>query len=55
MGFIVSSTGSFSSGFVVMTALAVVGAGSMLVLPRHRPRLEVSAAGGKAGLAVGQR
>ncbi|MGW0165588.1 MFS transporter [Streptomyces sp. NPDC003343] len=55
MGFIVSSTGSFSSGFVVMTALAVVGAGSMLVLPRHRPRLEVSAPGGKAGLAVGQR
>ncbi|MGW4607352.1 MFS transporter [Streptomyces sp. NPDC004532] len=55
MGFIVSSTGSFSSGFVVMTALAVVGAGSMLVLPRHHPRLEVSAAGGKAGLAVGQR
>ncbi|MBW8706779.1 putative sulfoacetate transporter SauU [Streptomyces sp. MBT84] len=55
MGFIVSSTGSFSSGFVVMTALAVVGAGSMLVLPRHRPRPEVSAPGGKAGLAVGQR
>ncbi|MEV5475349.1 MFS transporter [Streptomyces sp. NPDC052207] len=55
MGFIVSSTRSFSSGFVVMTALAVVGAGSMLVLPRHHPRLEVSAAGGKAGLAVGQR
>ncbi|MGW7666961.1 MFS transporter [Streptomyces sp. NPDC054775] len=55
MGFIVSSTGSFSSGFVVMTALAVVGAGSMLVLPRHRPRLEVAAPGGKAGLAVGQR
>ncbi|MET8784711.1 MFS transporter [Streptomyces sp. NPDC004589] len=55
MGFIVSSTGSFSSGFVVMTALAVVGAGSMLVLPRHRPRLEVSTPGGKAGLAVGPR
>ncbi|MFC9078895.1 MFS transporter [Streptomyces sp. NPDC057062] len=55
MGFIVSSTGSFSSGFVVMTTLAVVGAGSMLVLPRHRPRPEVSAPGGKAGLAVGQR
>jgi sugar phosphate permease len=38
MGFIVSSTGSFSSGFVVMTVLAVVGAGSMLVLPKRERR-----------------
>ncbi|MER5438456.1 MFS transporter [Streptomyces sp. NPDC002790] len=35
MGFIVSVTGSFSSGFVVMTVLAVIGAGAMLVLPKR--------------------
>jgi sugar phosphate permease len=39
MGFIVTSTGSYSSGFVVMTVLAVTGAAAMLLLPqRHRPR-----------------
>ncbi|WP_328634593.1 MFS transporter [Streptomyces sp. NBC_00356] len=37
MGLIVSVTGSFSSGFVVMTVLAVVGAGAMLVLPKRGP------------------
>ncbi|WP_327665085.1 MFS transporter [Streptomyces sp. NBC_00498] len=37
MGLIVSVTGSFSSGFVVMTVLAVVGAGAMLVLPKSGP------------------
>ncbi|WP_255945857.1 MFS transporter [Streptomyces odontomachi] len=35
MGFIVSVTGSFSSGFVVMTVLALIGAGSMLILPKR--------------------
>ncbi len=38
MGFTISSTGSFSSGFVVMTVLAVIGAGSLLVLPRRERR-----------------
>lgn len=37
MGFIVSTTDSFSSGFVLMTGLAVVGALAMLVLPRRTP------------------
>ncbi|SFS94310.1 MFS transporter [Saccharopolyspora flava] len=36
MGFIVSSTGSFTSGFVVMAGLAVVGALLMLLVPRER-------------------
>jgi nitrate/nitrite transporter NarK len=35
MGFIVTETGSFSSGFVVMTVLALIGAGSMLLLPKR--------------------
>lgn len=52
MGYIVSSTGSFSSGFVVMTVLAVIGAGSMLVLPKSRPHQDVATPGGKAGLAM---
>ncbi|WP_037572852.1 MFS transporter [Phaeacidiphilus oryzae] len=34
MGFIVSATGDFSSGFVVMSALAVIGAGLMLTCTR---------------------
>ncbi|MFI8793609.1 MFS transporter [Streptomyces sp. NPDC055105] len=38
MGYIVSLTGSYSSGFVVMTVLAVIGAGSMLVLPKRSAR-----------------
>ncbi|HEV7627457.1 MAG TPA: MFS transporter [Streptomyces sp.] len=39
MGFIVTSTGSYSSGFVVMTVLAVIGAGALLLLPkREQPR-----------------
>ncbi|MBP0461256.1 MFS transporter [Streptomyces montanisoli] len=41
MGFIVSSTGSFSSGFVVMTVLAVIGAGSLLILPKRERRHEL--------------
>jgi sugar phosphate permease len=46
MGFIVTSTGSFSSGFVVMSALAVIGAGSMLVLPKpYRRRLDPASDG----------
>ncbi|TDD05781.1 MFS transporter [Saccharopolyspora terrae] len=36
MGFIVSSTGSFTSGFVVMAGLAVLGALLMLLVPRER-------------------
>ncbi|GAA4872284.1 MFS transporter [Saccharopolyspora cebuensis] len=36
MGFIVSSTGSFTSGFVVMAGLAVAGALLMLLVPRER-------------------
>ncbi|GAA2334609.1 MFS transporter [Streptomyces kunmingensis] len=47
MGYIVSLTGSYSSGFVVMTVLAVIGAGSMLVLPkrgaRQRPPVDTRA------------
>lgn len=35
MGFIVSSTGSFTSGFVVMAGLAVAGALLMLLVPRE--------------------
>ncbi|WP_181763624.1 MFS transporter [Streptomyces albidus (ex Kaewkla and Franco 2022)] len=35
MGFIVTTTGSYSSGFVVMTVLAVIGAGAMLLLPKR--------------------
>ena len=35
MGFIVTSTGSYSSGFVVMTVLAVTGAAAMLLLPKR--------------------
>lgn len=52
MGFIVSSTGSFSSGFVVMTVLAVVGAGSMLVLPKYDGRRLDPASGDKADLVA---
>ncbi|TDD92272.1 MFS transporter [Saccharopolyspora karakumensis] len=36
MGFIVSSTGSFTSGFLVMAGLAVLGALLMLLVPRER-------------------
>ena len=39
MGFLVSATDSFDSGFVLMTALAVVGGGALLVLPKRQPRL----------------
>ena len=35
MGFIVASTGSFTSGFVVMAGLAVAGALLMLLVPRE--------------------
>lgn len=35
MGFIVQSTGSFSSGFVVMAVLALVGAGGMILFTRE--------------------
>jgi sugar phosphate permease len=52
MGFIVSSTGSFSSGFVVMTVLAVIGAGSMLVLPQRDRRPADTASGGKPDLVA---
>jgi sugar phosphate permease len=52
MGFIVSSTGSFSSGFVVMTVLAVIGAGSLLVLPK-RDRRHVPPSDSKADLLAG--
>lgn len=38
MGFIVTSTGSFSSGFVVMSVLAVIGAGAMLIFPTRDPK-----------------
>ncbi|MEU5839864.1 MFS transporter [Streptomyces diacarni] len=35
MGYIVTTTDSFSSGFVLMTGLAVIGALALLVLPRR--------------------
>ncbi len=38
MGFIVNSTGSFSSGFIVMSVLAVIGAGALIILPKRDPR-----------------
>ncbi|MGW0791687.1 MFS transporter [Streptomyces sp. NPDC002911] len=45
MGFIVSSTDSFSSGFVLMTGLAVVGGGALLLLPeREHPGAPAGAA-----------
>jgi hypothetical protein len=37
MGFIVSGTGTFTSGFVVMSVLAVGGALLMLLVPREPP------------------
>ncbi|GAB3694902.1 MFS transporter [Saccharopolyspora tripterygii] len=43
MGFIVSSTGSFTSGFVVMAGLAVAGALLMLLVPRERVERSESA------------
>jgi hypothetical protein len=55
MGFIVSSTGNFSSGFVVMTVLAVIGAGSLLLLPKNPPHQETVTLDGKAHLAVEPR
>lgn len=36
MGFIVAATGSFSSGFAVMSALAILGSGSMLLFTKER-------------------
>lgn len=48
MGFIVSSTGSFTSGFVVMAGLALVGALLMLLVPRERTDAAVSTATAKA-------
>lgn len=48
MGFIVSSTGSFTSGFVVMAGLAVAGALLMLLVPRERaanPEVTTATAG----------
>lgn len=48
MGFIVSSTGSFTSGFVVMAGLALVGALLMLLVPRERTAAAVSTATAKA-------
>ncbi|GHJ39224.1 MFS transporter [Streptomyces sp. TS71-3] len=54
MGFIVSVTGSFSSGFVVMTVLAVIGAGSLLLLPKRYERRKPPA-GARAGLVAGAR
>lgn len=48
MGFIVSSTGSFTSGFVVMAGLALVGALLMLLVPRERTDVAVSTAIAKA-------
>ncbi|MCF3963439.1 MFS transporter [Streptomyces fuscigenes] len=55
MGFIVSSTGSFSSGFVVMTALAVIGAGSLLILPKRERRGERRPGDRPAGLVADTR
>ncbi|WP_019544736.1 MFS transporter [Streptomyces sulphureus] len=43
MGFLVTTTGSFSSGFVLMTVLAVVGGGALLIFPKRdepRPTLD---------------
>jgi sugar phosphate permease len=55
MGFIVSSSGSYSSGFVVMIVLAVVGAGSMLLLPKRGQRRAVPPAGNTKGLIANTR
>ena len=51
MGFIVTSTGSYSSGFVVMTGLALAGALAMLFLPKREARLQGPPADGAAGAA----
>ncbi|MEJ8278050.1 MFS transporter [Pseudonocardia spirodelae] len=51
MGFIVSGTGSFSSGFVVMAALAVAGALLMLLVPRE-PTGSAARTGAPAGRAA---
>ncbi|MDD7921219.1 hypothetical protein [Actinomycetospora callitridis] len=40
MGFIVSSTGTFTSGFVLMSALAAIGALLMLFATREPARRE---------------
>ncbi|MGW2339233.1 MFS transporter [Streptomyces sp. NPDC001661] len=54
MGFIVSVTGSFSSGFVVMTTLAVIGAGALLLLPKSGTRHHQSV-GSQADLVADPR
>ncbi len=41
MGFIVQSTGTFASGFVVMVVLALVGAGLMLFCTREPERAQI--------------
>lgn len=43
MGFIVQATGSFSSGFVVMAILAVIGAGGLLLMTREQGVISHSA------------
>ncbi len=48
MGFIVAATGSFSSGFVVMTVLAVLAAGAMLLFTKERRGTGESQAGEEA-------
>jgi sugar phosphate permease len=46
MGFIVQDTGTFTSGFVLMSALAVIGALLMLAVTKER---QIRAAGGPSG------
>jgi sugar phosphate permease len=51
MGFIVQSTGAFTSGFILMSALAVIGALLMLVFTREQPHVTAGAVPAQAAAA----